>query len=141
MRTLIAVFAACAVAVHAFTHPIKQEFYSRTSVTTMVKRPQLKGAKKANRLRPRKSRLSDIYRKPPAYNVEPQYYDGRPDEYTVLSEGDDNFDKNAHVKTILARLETEEPYDNTDPEEEARIVAAVKYPDPAFAEAAALRRA
>ena len=36
-----------------------------------AKRAQLKGAKKANRRRPKKHRPSDIHRKPPSYNVEP----------------------------------------------------------------------
>ena len=42
-------------------------------------RRQLKAAKKANRLRPKKKMPSDINRKPPPYDVEPQYYEGRAD--------------------------------------------------------------
>ena len=45
---------------------------------------------------------SDINRKPPPYDVEPQYYEGRPDEYVVESEGSDDFDKNAHIAKVLA---------------------------------------
>mmetsp|Transcript_3159 Transcript_3159/g.12074 ORF Transcript_3159/g.12074 Transcript_3159/m.12074 type:complete len:160 (+) Transcript_3159:49-528(+) len=103
----------------------------------MVKRPQLKAAKKANRRRPKKHRLSDIHRTPPPYNVEPQYCDERPPtEYTVLEEGSDDFDKKAHIAAALERLANEEPYDNTDPELEAEIIASIKYPDPAKAAAA-----
>ena len=46
-----------------------------------VHRPQLKAAKQWNRCRPKKHKLSDINRKPPPYNVEPQFYEGRPEEY------------------------------------------------------------
>ena len=53
----------------------------RSSTVMMVHRPQLKAAKKANRCRPKKSMPSDINRTPPPYNVEPQFYEGRPDEY------------------------------------------------------------
>lgn len=54
-------------------------------------------------------------------------------EYTVIKEGSDDFDKNAHIAAVLKRL-AEEPYvDKSDPEEDARIMAAVKWPDPAVA--------
>jgi len=98
-----------------------------------VHRPQLKAAKKANRLRPKKKMLSDINRKPPAYNVEPQFYEGRPDEYAVETEGSDDFDKNAHIVKVLAALEAQADYDNTDAAEEEKIMASIKYPDPAQA--------
>jgi hypothetical protein len=98
-----------------------------------VHRPQLKAAKKANRKRPKKKMLSDINRKPPPYNVEPQFYEGRPDEYVVEVEGSDDFDKNAHIAKVLADLEAQADYDNTDTAEEEKIMAAVKYPDPAVA--------
>ena len=96
-------------------------------------RRQLKAAKKANRLRPKKKMPSDINRKPPPYDVEPQYYEGRPDEYVVESEGSDDFDKNAHIAKVLADLEAQADYDNTDAAEEEKIMASVKYPDPAAA--------
>ena len=102
----------------------------------MVKRPQLKAAKKANRCRPKKKYPSDIFRKPPSFDVEPHLYDGRPEEYTVLEEGKDDFDKNAHIAAVLKRIAEEEQVDNTDPELEAEIIKAIKYPDPAFAAAA-----
>ena len=54
---------------------------TRGLTVVSVSRPQLKAAKKANRLRPKKSRPSDINRAPPPYNTEPQFYEGRPDEY------------------------------------------------------------
>ena len=73
------------------------------SVEMMVTKPQLKGAKKAHRCRPKKHAPSDINRTPPTYNVEPQYFDGRPPEYTVISEGADDFDKKAHIIMISAR--------------------------------------
>ena len=76
---------------------------------------------------------SDIHRAPPTYNVEPQYFEGRPDEYTVEAEGSDDFDTNAHVAKILADLEAQAEYDNTDAAADAEIMAAVKYPDPAVA--------
>jgi len=98
-----------------------------------VHRPQLKAAKKANRLRPKKKMPSDINRKPPPYNVEPQFYEGRPDEYVVEVEGSDDFDKNAHIAKVLADLEAQADYDNTDTAEEEKIMAAIKYPDPAVA--------
>lgn len=41
-----------------------------------AKHAQFKAAKKANRCRPKKHRLSDINRKPPAYNVEPLRAEG-----------------------------------------------------------------
>ena len=98
-----------------------------------IHRRQLKAAKKANRLRPKKKMPSDINRKPPPYDVEPQYYEGRPDEYVVESEGSDDFDKNAHIAKVLADLEAQADYDNTDAAEEEKIMASVKYPDPAAA--------
>ena len=55
----------------------------RPATSLGVHRPQLKAAKKANRLRPKKHAPSDINRKPPSYAVEPQYYEGRPEEYVV----------------------------------------------------------
>mmetsp|Transcript_1462 Transcript_1462/g.4312 ORF Transcript_1462/g.4312 Transcript_1462/m.4312 type:complete len:85 (+) Transcript_1462:1-255(+) len=76
---------------------------------------------------------SDINRNPPPYDVEPQYYEGRPDEYVVESEGSDDFDKNAHIAKVLADLEAQADYDNTDAAEEEKIMASVKYPDPAVA--------
>ena len=76
---------------------------------------------------------SDINRKPPPYDVEPQYYEGRPDEYVVEAEGSDDFDKNAHIAKVLADLEAQADYDNTDAAEEEKIMASVKYPDPAAA--------
>lgn len=130
------VFWMCAACASAF---VLSPAPTSSSVVMMVKRPQLKAAKKANRKRPKKSRPSDIYRKAPEYNVEPQYYEGRPDEFTVISEGDDDFDKYAHIKAVIERLEAAEPYDNTDADEEAKIIAAIKYPDPAFAAAAMSR--
>ena len=96
-------------------------------------RDKLKAAKKANRLRPKKKMPADINRKPPPYDVEPQYYEGRPDEYVVESEGSDDFDKNAHIAKVLADLEAQADYDNTDAAEEEKIMASVKYPDPAAA--------
>ncbi|CAH0371017.1 unnamed protein product [Pelagomonas calceolata] len=113
---------------------------TRPSTALAVHRPrvaapntQLKAAKKANRLRPKKKMPSDINRKPPPYDVEPQYYEGRPDEYVVESEGSDDFDKNAHIAKVLADLEAQADYDNTDAAEEEKIMASVKYPDPAVA--------
>lgn len=41
-----------------------------------AKHAQLKGAKKANRRRPRKHRPSDIHRKPPPYAVDPLRVEG-----------------------------------------------------------------
>lgn len=41
-----------------------------------AKHAQFKAAKKANRCRPKKHRLSDINRKPPTYNVEPLRAEG-----------------------------------------------------------------
>lgn len=41
-----------------------------------AKHAQFKAAKKANRCRPKKHRLSDINRKPPSYNVEPLRVEG-----------------------------------------------------------------
>jgi len=105
----------------------------RPATALAVHRPQLKAAKKANRLRPKKKMPSDINRKPPPYDVEPQYYEGRPDEYVVESEGSDDFDKNAHIAKVLADLEAQADYDNTDAAEEEKIMASVKYPDPAAA--------
>merc|ERR1719270_2312673 len=90
---------------------------SRPKTALAVHRPQLKAAKKANRLRPKKKMLSDINRKPP------QYYEGRPDEYVVESEGSDDFDKNAHIAKVLADLEAQADYDNTDAAEEEKIMA------------------
>eukprot|EP00629_Pelagomonadales_sp_RCC1024_P018849 CAMPEP_0119261432 /NCGR_PEP_ID=MMETSP1329-20130426/1505_1 /TAXON_ID=114041 /ORGANISM="Genus nov. species nov., Strain RCC1024" /LENGTH=134 /DNA_ID=CAMNT_0007260995 /DNA_START=79 /DNA_END=483 /DNA_ORIENTATION=- len=98
-----------------------------------VHRPQLKAAKQWNRCRPKKYMPSDINRKPPPYNVEPQFYDGRPEEYVVISEGSDDFDKDAHLAKVLADLAAQEDYDNVDEAAEAEILAAVKYPDPAHA--------
>ena len=110
----------------AATHPPNQP-------RNAIHRRQLKAAKKANRLRPKKKMPSDINRKPPPYDVEPQYYEGRPDEYVVESEGSDDFDKNAHIAKVLADLEAQADYDNTDAAEEEKIMASVKYPDPAAA--------
>merc|ERR1719472_684877 len=62
---------------------------------------------------------SDINRKPPPYDVEPQ--------------GSDDFYKNAHIAKVLADLEAQADYDNTDAAEEEKIMASVKYPDPAAA--------
>ncbi|KAK7249490.1 hypothetical protein SO694_00049288 [Aureococcus anophagefferens] len=120
---------------------------TRGLTVVSVSRPQLKAAKKANRLRPKKSRPSDINRAPPPYNTEPQFYEGRPDEYVraqrrefargvVVSEGDDSFDKNAHIASIVSALEAQGEYDNTDAAADAEIMAAVKYPDAAVAAAA-----
>ena len=76
---------------------------------------------------------SDINRKPPPYDVEPQHYEGRPHEYGVEAEGSDDFDKNAHIAKVLADLEAQADYDNTAAAEEEKIMASVKYPDPAAA--------
>ena len=51
-------------------------------------------------------------------------------------EGADDFDKDAHVAKIVAELEAQEDYDNTDEAADAEIMAAVKYPDAAVAAAA-----
>ena len=108
---------------------------TRGLTVVSVSRPQLKAAKKANRLRPKKSRPSDINRAPPPYNTEPQFYEGRPDEYVVVSEGDDSFDKNAHIAEVLASIAAQE-YDNTDAAGDAQIMESIKYPDAAVAAAA-----
>ena len=70
----------------------------------MVHKPQLKAAKKASRNRPKKKSPADRNRRPPEYNVEPQYFDGRPDEITLVSEGSDAFSKADHIKVRLPPL-------------------------------------
>jgi hypothetical protein len=105
----------------------------RPATSLGVHRPQLKAAKKANRLRPKKHAPSDINRKPPPYAVEPQYYEGRPEEYVVEAEGSDDFDQKAHVAKVLQDLEAQADYDHTDAAAEEKIVASIKYPDPAVA--------
>ena len=57
----------------------------------------------------------------------------------MVSEGSDDFDKDAHVKKIVADLEAQGDYDNTDEAADAEIVAAVKYPDSAMAAAAMMK--
>ena len=54
-------------------------------------------------------------------------------------EGADDFDKDAHVAKIVAELEAQEDYDNTDEAADAEIMAAVKFPDPAVAMANTMR--
>ena len=117
----------------AFISPCESAAVPKHACQSRNHRRQLKAAKKANRLRPKKKMPSDINRKPPPYDVEPQYYEGRPDEYVVESEGSDDFDKNAHIAKVLADLEAQADYDNTDAAEEEKIMASVKYPDPAAA--------
>lgn len=107
----------------------------KTSTSMMVKRPQLKAAKKANRKRPKKTRPSDIHRRPPSYNVEPQFCEDRPAEFEIIAEGSDDFDAKAYVAEVQARLAAEPDYDNTDHELEAKIIASIPYPD--YAQAAA----
>lgn len=107
----------------------------KTSTSVSVKRPQLKAAKKHNRRRPKKTRPSDIHRKPPPYNVEPQFCEDRPPEYEVLELGSDDFDAKKHIAELQATLAAEPDYDYTDHELEAKIIASVPYPD--YAQAAA----
>jgi len=130
LHALVLVLASAA----AFVLNTQSDLSSaRTTPLQMVKRPQLKAAKKANRKRPKKHRPSDINRTPPTFDPEPHLYEGRPPAYTVLKEGSPDFDKNAHIAAALERLAAEPEYDRTDPEMEAKIMAAIKYPDPAQA--------
>mmetsp|Transcript_8492 Transcript_8492/g.10368 ORF Transcript_8492/g.10368 Transcript_8492/m.10368 type:complete len:90 (+) Transcript_8492:234-503(+) len=76
---------------------------------------------------------ADIFRKAPSFDVEPHLYDGRPPEYEVVSDGSDDFDKNGHIEAVLARLAAQDEYDNTNEKEEAEILAAIRFPDPAQA--------
>ena len=77
------------------------------TVVGMSAHAQLKGAKKANRRRPKKSRPSDINRKPPPYDVEPQFVEGREPEWSLLEEAPANFDAKAYVAKLVAEVEAE----------------------------------
>ena len=63
----------------AFASPCESAAIAKHARQSRNHRRQLKAAKKANRLRPKKKMPSDINRKPPPYDVEPQYYEGRVD--------------------------------------------------------------
>ena len=59
-----------------------------------------------------------------------------PPPQIVVSEGDDSFDKNAHIAEVLASIAAQEEYDNTDAAGDAQIMESIKYPDAAVAAAA-----
>ena len=45
-----------------------------------------------------------------------------PPPQIVVSEGDDSFDKNAHIAEVLASIAAQEEYDNTDAAGDAQIM-------------------
>ncbi|KAI0559600.1 hypothetical protein FGB62_142g033 [Gracilaria domingensis] len=69
-----------------------------------AKHVQFKGAKKADRRRPKKHRPSDINRKPPSFDPEPLRAEGLPPVYTILK--GDEVEAAFAGKAVLASAET-----------------------------------